>query len=292
MLPILPSNETVNALIAALWEACDAIIAIYRSEDRDVTYKDDNSPLTAADQASHDILAQALRRLTPDIPLLSEEGELAPWAVRSQWRRFWLLDPMDGTKEFLKANGQFTINLGLVEGHSPSLGLVAVPTEQMIYLGVPSQRRCLSYHRATPPKTQPTSLVGRKLPQTEPAVILASHNHSTGRYKNCLDFLTANLPAGITIESAGSALKFCLMVNGEADFYPRLHPTYLWDTAAPHAVLAAAGGEVFDLQGESLRYNHQDELLNPDFIAVTDNSYPWLRTLAPLLEDLRQNRLL
>lgn len=278
----IPDDELLDALIAALWEAVDAILAIYPNKVQDIKYKHDNSPVTAADRASHNLLAKALERLTPDIPLLSEEGEHTPWELRRQWQRFWLLDPLDGTKEFLNTNDQFTINLGLVEGHSPSLGLVAVPTEQVIYLGVPGQHLCLKYRRNEPPE----QITTRTLPNTAPAVVLVSHNHDAPNYQRWLDFLTAQLPAGIKTEPAGSALKFCLMVNGEADFYPRLHPTWLWDTAAPHAVLAAAGGEVFDLQGNPLRYNHTEALLNPNFIAVANLNYPWLKTLAPLLVDL------
>ena len=271
--PALPlGDSTLDALKEALWAAADAVLAVYAGGQPKITYKDDQSPVTEADYASHRILAEALSRLTPDIPVLSEESEPMDWATRRQWDRFWLVDPLDGTKEFLKANDQFTINVALIEGHRPSLGFVVVPTEKTLYLGVPAQHRCELYHREAP---QPQPLKGRLFPSKTPAVVLASHNHSSERYQKCLNYLKTHLPTGITVRPGGSALKFCWMAQGQADFYPRLHPTSLWDTAAPHALLTATGGAIFNLQGEPLRYNHQEALLNPDFIAVTDASFDW-----------------
>lgn len=248
-------------------EAGHAILRLY-AQDFDVTRKDDDSPLTQADLAAHELIKTGLSRLTPDLPLLSEEGAERPYAERAGWSRYWLVDPLDGTKEFIRKNGEFTVNIALVEQGEPVLGVVYAPVLDQLYAGA----RGLGAWREDRNGRQP--LKTRAWPE-RPAVV-ASRSHRDAR----TDALLERLPAH-TLTSVGSSLKFCLVAAGEADLYPRLGPTSEWDTAAAQAVVEAAGGAVLEWPALTpLRYNAKDSLLNPEFLVVGDPTQDWAARLA------------
>ena len=249
-------------------EAGDRIMTVYRREI-EVSHKDDKSPLTEADLAAHRHIATGLQQLTPDIPLLSEEGAATPWETRRQWSRYWLVDPLDGTKEFIKRNGEFTVNIALIDHGRPVLGVVHAPALDDTYVaaeGVGAFR--LREGQRSPIHTRP-------FPQ-RPA-ILASRSHRDGR----TDAVLARFPDH-DLTSTGSSLKFCLVATGEADCYPRLGLTSEWDTGAAQCVVEQAGGRVLRLPDlVPLPYNGKDSLLNPEFVVVGDPSHDW----APLFRD-------
>lgn len=278
------SDLSLTAVCDLVWQAADAVMAVY-ARSFDVQTKADQSPLTEADVKSHDLLTAGLARLTPEIPVLSEESGDIPWHTRRSWSRYWLVDPLDGTKEFIAHNGEFTINLALVEGHEATLGVVAVPAQKRLYVGAKAQSLCYLLE-ATGARVD---LQVKPMPKPadgspRPVVVVASRSHRNERLKALLEHLEQRLPK-VEIRAIGSALKLCLLAHGEADLYPRLAPTSEWDTAAAHAVLTAAGGEIFTLAGEPLLYNTKDSLLNPFFIAAADRQYPWREVLGELGTD-------
>lgn len=267
----------IDPLTALLWKASDVVMEVYREgAGVEVQYKEDQSPLTLADLNSHRVILEGLQKLTPDWPVLSEESEQIAWQKRKEWKRYWLVDPLDGTKEFVAANGEFTINLALIEGSSPALGLVAVPAQDRLYLGYPEAGICRLLTRTDEPVDLACRPMGEVLAGERPVGVVASRSHTaTERLKQLLDTLEANFSA-VKTQMVGSALKLCLLAEGSADLYPRLTPTSEWDIAAAQAVLKAAGGEVFQLKsGDPLRYNTKEDLLNPEFFAVADSTYAW-----------------
>jgi 3'(2'), 5'-bisphosphate nucleotidase len=233
-------------------------------QDFAVEHKDDRSPLTAADMAAHHLIVDGLTRLTPEIPVLSEESaEDVPAIVRRTWRRMWLVDPLDGTREFVKRNGEFTVNIALIDGHAPVFGVVQTPALDELHwaaTGLGAFRR---------DGTDDVSLATRR-PALTPLRVAASRSH--------LDERTAALLRKLgDIESIGlgSSLKFCRIAEARLDFYPRFGPTSEWDTAAAQVLVEAAGGAVLDLEGRPLRYNTKDSLLNPFFLVLGDPDLPW-----------------
>lgn len=240
-----------------------AILEIYQ-QDFEVTHKADQSPLTQADLASHRVIRDALARLTPDIPLLSEESADIDFDTRAAWPEYWLVDPLDGTKEFINRNGEFTVNIALIRGHQPSLGVVYVPVTGVTYVGVigGGATRQVAGGRPEPIRV--------RVPCAEPVRVVGSRSHANPRLQHCL------APLGnYELLSMGSSLKFCLLAEGEADLYPRLGPTSEWDTAAAHAVVLAAGGQIVTLENRPLQYNLKASLLNPDFIVFADAARDW-----------------
>lgn len=253
-MPTIPFTDIIQAAQAA----GEAIMTVYQ-KDFEVYQKNDDSPLTEADLAAHRVIVDALQRLTPDLPILSEESENAPWAERKTWDRYWLVDPLDGTKEFVKKNDEFTVNIALIEHGEPTWGVVDAPA-----LGC-------TYHGGTATQGAWKSVNGQDTPITvskAPANntgwrIVGSRSHQSDAFKAFLDDFDAP-----EIKSMGSSLKICLIAEGEADLYPRLGPTSEWDTGAAHAVLLGAGGQLNVAEsGEPLRYNQEESVLNPFFIA-------------------------
>ncbi|TFG87516.1 MAG: 3'(2'),5'-bisphosphate nucleotidase CysQ [Chromatiales bacterium] len=242
-----------------------AISGIYARSDLGVEIKADQSPLTAADRAAHDVIAAGLARLAPGIPVWSEESAGIDWSTRRQWQEFWLVDPLDGTKEFIKRNGEFTVNIALVREHKSVLGVVHAPVLARDYCGHESGGAFRSDGGGT----------GRSIRVRQPALppvrVAGSRSHRGGSLDDVLGRLGDH-----TFLSMGSSLKFCLVAEGAADFYPRLGPTSEWDTAAAQAVVEAAGGAVLDLEGRPLRYNTRHEVLNPFFVARGDPGRDWL----------------
>ncbi len=248
--------------------AGEAILQVYASDDGFTTeHKADSSPVTEADRAAHRILVPALQALDANIPVLSEESSLPDFAVRSTWSRYWIIDPLDGTKEFIKRNGEFTVNIALIDQHVPVLGVVHVPVLGVAYAGA----RGLGAFRLDEDAEQPIST---RAVSTDQLTVVASRSHGSDSVEQCLARLSRRF-AKIERQSMGSSLKLCLVAEGKADLYPRLAPTSEWDTAAAQAVVEAAGGLVLDDSLAPLRYNTKADILNPSFYVIGDPAYDW-----------------
>lgn len=245
------------------------ILDVYARGAVAATAKADDSPLTEADLRAHRLIDSALRALDPAIPVLSEESAGAAWQERSRWSRYWLVDPLDGTKEFLSRNGEFTVNIALIERHAPVLGVVHVPVSGSSYWGLPGHGAWRVDAGAAPREIR----VQRPPPATLRVVGSRSHRGDS------LDAVLARLGPHELV-ACGSSLKFCMVAEGAADFYPRLGPTSEWDTAAAHAVVEGAGGAVVTLDGRPLAYNRKAELLNPHFLVYGDRTRDWLALVA------------
>lgn len=262
-----PSARDLDRLVDLARRAGDAILDIYGT-DFSVMHKGDDSPLTQADLGSHRIIRDGLAQDYPDIPLLSEESAEFPYATRRDWTRYWLVDPLDGTKEFVNRNGEFTVNIALIERHEPILGVVHVPVTGRTYCGA---RGLGATRRDGDAPAQP---IQTRRPPAERPVVVGSRSHANPALAQCL--------AGIgehDLVSMGSSLKFCLVAEGAADLYPRLGPTSEWDTAAAQAVVEAAGGAVVGLDGQPLPYNRKAEYLNPWFFVLGDPAAGWMDRL-------------
>ena len=239
-----------------------AIMEIY-SQDFAVEHKDDRSPLTAADLASHHLIVDGLRRLTPELPVLSEESASIAWEERRGWTRYWLVDPLDGTREFVKKNGEFTVNIALIENGETVFGVVYAPALEELHYGI---RGVGAFVRDG---DEDVPILSRK-PASPPLRVAASRSHLDERTAAAMRRM-----GEVESQGLGSSLKFCRIAEGRMDVYPRFGPTSEWDTAAAQCVLEAAGGAVLTLDGQPLRYNHKESLLNPDFIALGDAGLPW-----------------
>jgi 3'(2'), 5'-bisphosphate nucleotidase len=280
--------KAVNAQDLIQWEqpllalcraAGDAICEHYHAPAAgDYEAKRDESPLTLADIASHDLLLAGLTALDAMIPVLSEESVPADIAKRREWRRYWLVDPLDGTKEFLDRTGEFTINIALIDDHRPLLGILYLPLKRTAYVGIPGVH-ALRYVEAGTDGWSVSALATRSLQNGGDLTILASRRHRGSRFTACLAWLDEQWRP-VTRSNMGSALKFCRMAEGHGDFYPRFSPCCEWDTAAGQAILEAAGGCLLGLDGQPLRYNLRESLLSPPFYAIADCSHPlWQRLL-------------
>ncbi|WP_287598048.1 3'(2'),5'-bisphosphate nucleotidase CysQ [Thermomonas sp.] len=246
-----------DGVIAVARQAAAAILAVYDGEFA-VQHKDDRSPLTAADLAAHRCIVSRLAELTPAIPVLSEESKDHDIADRRQWTRFWLVDPLDGTREFIKRNGEFTVNIALIEDGVAVFGVIQQPVTGALWHGVPG-------HGAFRRDGGADVAIHARIPAASPLRIAASRSHRDARTQALLDALP-----GSEVLGCGSSLKFCRIAEGAMDLYPRFGPTSEWDTAAGQAILEAAGGAVLDPQGRPFRYSQRDTLLNGDFIALGD----------------------
>jgi len=251
-------------LLGIARRAGDAILEVY-GHDFKVSHKEDDSPLTQADLASHVIIRDALAQLTPDIPLLSEESATIDYPTRSAWRQYWLIDPLDGTKEFVNRNGEFTVNIAFIDDHQPVCGVVHVPVSGVTYTGIAG----IGAKRHTA-QGKPQSIHVRQ-PCADPLIVVGSRSHANPKLEQFL-----SEAGNYELVSMGSSLKFCLLAEGKADFYPRLGPTSEWDTAAAHAVVTAAGGQIVKLDGRPLEYNRKDSLLNPEFLVIADPGRDWV----------------
>lgn len=259
--------QYLTAVIAIAKAAGAAIMQVYAT-DFDVVKKDDQSPLTEADMAAHRIIVSALAELTPQIPILSEESEAIAYETRRQWQQYWLIDPLDGTREFVKRNGEFTVNIALIDRQKPVLGVVYAPVTALLYFAVANQG---AYKQtAAAPALQITS---KALDLKQP-IVAGSRSHSEASMLHFMQNLEKNCAVTPKLIRIGSSLKICLIAEGLADVYPRLGPTSEWDTAAGHCVLNEAGGDIVDIAGLSLRYNTKPSLLNPFFFA-TGGRHNW-----------------
>ncbi|WP_258807288.1 3'(2'),5'-bisphosphate nucleotidase CysQ [Pseudidiomarina sp. CB1] len=253
------SHDSLKELEAIARKAGDAIMKIYDAPDFEariaVQAKGDDSPLTQADLAAHEVIKAELTKLSDkvlaDLPQLSEESANIDWQERQQWDTYWLIDPLDGTKEFIKRNGEFTVNIALIEKGQPAAGVVYAPATQTMY-------------SAAAGKAYKNGDVIKARQDADPATlkVVGSRSHASPDMQAYLD----QLDKPYEMVPMGSSLKLCLVAEGEAHLYPRLGPTSEWDTAAAHAVALAAGAEVLTLNGEPLQYNQKESLLNPYFI--------------------------
>jgi len=260
-------QELLDPVVQLAKQAGDAILEVYAT-DFDVETKNDASPLTRADMASHLVIEKGLAQLTPDIPIISEESGLPRFEERRQWQQYWLIDPLDGTKEFVKRNGEFTVNIALIDGNRPLMGVVHVPVLGKTYTG------CEIIGAAIRENDGATRQIKVAEVTANPVRIVGSRSHRG----HSLDALITQL-GGAEILPMGSSLKFCVIAEGGADIYPRLGPTSEWDTAAAQAVVEQAGGKVLKLDGSPLTYNTKRDILNPYFLVAGPMDREWLSLL-------------
>lgn len=261
-------EDFIEPVVALAAEAGNAILAVYAT-DFDVQSKEDESPLTKADLASHRHIVAGLAELTPELPVISEESGLPDFATRSQWPRYWLIDPLDGTKEFVNRNGEFTVNIALIEAGRPIFGVVHVPVQDRTFVGCEGSGAELR-ERGKPPRAIAVAAASRR-----PVRVVGSRSHRG----SSLDAFLAAL-GDTDMVPMGSSLKFCAVAEGSADIYPRLGPTSEWDTAAAQAVVEQAGGKVLELDGKPLSYNQKADILNPWFVVIGPTDHDWLALLA------------
>jgi 3'(2'), 5'-bisphosphate nucleotidase len=255
-------ENLIPDVCAIAQRAAAAILDVYESEFA-VEHKDDRSPLTAADLAAHRSIVDGLRALTPELPILSEESAGISWDERRHWSRYWLVDPLDGTREFVKRNGEFTVNIALIDIDRPVLGVVQTPVTGAIAWAWRGGGAWMSAVQGEPRQV-------RTRPRTDPLIVAGSRSHGDPRLLGMLQQVGTH-----EMIPLGSSLKFLRIAAAEADLYVRLGPTSEWDTAAAQCVLEEAGGAVIDLQGNPLRYNRKASLLNPEFIALGDRGVDW-----------------
>lgn len=269
--------QLLNAVNEIAIAAGSEILDVYNSEQAiEVSTKQDNSPLTDADRRAHLLIVDRLSSLTPNIPLLSEESDAIDYSLRKSWQRYWLIDPLDGTKEFINRNGEFTVNIALIENGQSVAGVVHVPVTGISYfggIGIGAWKQNINQL-----DNEVQLIVSQAMQENSGVRIVASRRH-LGEQLDALVEKIENHFGKATLLSMGSSLKMCLLAEGSADIYPRMAPTSEWDIAAAHGILCAAGGEIVDLQFRPLRYNSKLELLNPFFIALADRTYPWKQLL-------------
>lgn len=262
-------RQTLAVAIAAGQQ----IMEVYAREFN-VEHKDDRSPLTEADMAAHHAIMAGLQALTPGVPVLSEEEAAIPFAERARWGCYWLVDPLDGTREFIKRNGEFTVNIALIEDHQAVLGVIYVPVSGVSYYAC---RGGGAFRQA--PEGEPVAIRVRPW-QGGQITVAGSRSHRDPRFAKFLDQFPEH-----EIISMGSSLKSCLVAEGKADIYVRLGPTSEWDTAAAQCVVEEAGGRLLDTAMQPLRYNTKESLLNPYFIVCGSGGTDWAQYLAPCLAD-------
>lgn len=257
----------IDPVVDLAEKAGQEILKVYAS-DFEVQGKDDGSPLTQADLASHLCIVDGLKKLTPTLPIISEEDGLPEFDVRRQWDRYWLIDPLDGTKEFVKRNGEFTVNIALIDNQKPVLGVVHVPVQDISYVGCVGNG---AQRRSGDGEWRPISVSPES---SDPVRVVGSRSHRGAS----LDAYLKNL-GDCDIIAMGSSLKFCVIAEGGADLYPRLGLTSEWDTAAAQAVVEQAGGSVVTLDGKPMNYNTKSDILNPYFFVIGAPDRDWLALL-------------
>ncbi len=257
----------IEPVVELAKDAGDRILEVYAT-DFEVQAKDDASPLTQADLASHRTIVAGLAELTPDMPIISEEEGLPGFDVRGQWSRYWLIDPLDGTKEFVNRNGEFTVNIALIDEGRPVFGVVRVPVLEKTYVGCEGYGADVREGDASPRRISVAD------GSATPPRVVGSRSHRGAS----LDAWLAEL-GDYELVPMGSSLKFCVVAEGGADVYPRLGPTSEWDTAAAQAVVEQAGGSVVETDGKSLSYNQKADILNPWFVVVGASDRDWLGLL-------------
>jgi 3'(2'), 5'-bisphosphate nucleotidase len=260
-------KELIEPIVALAVDAGEAILEVYATEF-DVQSKSDESPLTQADLASNRRIIAGLEQLTPDIPIISEESGLPSFEERAEWQRYWLIDPLDGTKEFVNRNGEFTVNIALIEEKRPVLGVVHVPVQKKTYTG------CEGHGAELRDGDAPVQAIHVSTSSSHPVRVVGSRSHRGASLDAYLQQLGDH-----DMVPMGSSLKFCVVAEGGADIYPRLGLTSEWDTAAAQAVVEQAGGKVLQWDGKPLLYNDKSDILNPYFIVIGAADRDWLALL-------------
>ena len=257
----MQGSRNIEEVIAIAMEAGKAILDVYR-QDFQVFTKEDRSPLTLADKLSNAVIMKGLKDLASggDLPVISEESRLLPYEQRKEWDYFWLVDPLDGTKEFIKKNGEFTVNIAMVRGQTPVMGVIYVPVHDVIYYAIEGRG---AFMRAGGKERR---LKLREMDGHDLLLVVASRSHQSGAVERYVARKRKEFDK-VDLVVAGSSLKFCLLAEGKADVYPRLAPTMEWDTGAGHIIAKEAGAEVLVYGANTeLKYN-KENLLNPHFIA-------------------------
>jgi len=261
-------EKLIDPIVALAQEAGNAILEIYAT-DFEVDTKSDESPLTKADLASNTVIEAGLKALTPDIPIISEESGLPPFDVRGKWSRYWLIDPLDGTKEFVNRNGEFTVNIALIDNKKPVLGVVHVPVQNKTYSGCEGVGAFIRVDGGA------ATRINVSAQSASPVRVVGSRSHRGASLDAFLNDL-----GDFEMLPMGSSLKFCVVAEGGADIYPRLGLTSEWDTAAAQAVVEQAGGAVLELHGGPLLYNDKEDILNPHFLVRGPDDKDWLGMIA------------
>lgn len=262
-------KELTDIAVRAAIEAGEAIMKVYSTADFGVEMKSDNSPLTIADRNAHAVIINYLNATS--IPALSEEDvEPIPYSIRKSWARCWIVDPLDGTKEFIKRNGEFTVNIALIENGIPLFGVIYTPAQDVLHYSVPGVG---AFRCDNAIQSLSADLIGKnamKLPLVTPPsafTIVGSRSHSSPETEKYVAEMQSTFGA-VDFMASGSSLKFCLVAEGKAHSYPRFAPTMEWDTAAGHAILVASGGNVVVWPDQSPLLYNREELLNPWFLAT------------------------
>lgn len=262
----------VKTLLDISLRAGRTILDLYQQADVDVERKDDDSPLTKADKDSHRLIMEGLNEFYPDTPVLSEEGRNIPYTERESWPAFFLVDPLDGTKEFIKKNGEFTVNIAFIEGHYPTIGLIYAPVLDTLYFAKEDSGAFKLENASEHVVESEEALISKStsLPlqsSTEATHVVASRSHMSDETQHFIEKLQAE-HAQVDVVSAGSSLKFCLVAEGRADYYPRYAPTMEWDTAAGQCLIeGAGGGKVLRYEDEERFYYNRENLVNGWFFA-------------------------
>ncbi len=260
-------KSLIDPVVALAEQAGHEILEVY-SSDFEVQSKQDDSPLTKADLASHHCIVAGLESLTPGMPIISEESGLPGFEERRQWERYWLIDPLDGTKEFVNRNGEFTVNIALIDNQKPVLGVVYVPVQDKTYLG------CEGYGAERRDTDGSIETIQVAATSANPVRVVGSRSHRGASLDAYLESL-----GECDMIPMGSSLKFCVIAEGGADLYPRLGLTSEWDTAAAQAVVEQAGGSVVTLDGKPMKYNTKPDILNPFFFVIGAADRDWLALL-------------
>ena len=258
------SNEQLLKISNISIEAGKIILDFY-NKNLDITFKNDETPLTQADLASNKFITDSIKKMSPNIPILSEE-EFVEWHIRKEWKKYWLIDPLDGTKEFIKKNGEFTVNIALIENNRPILGVIYAPVSNELYF---SKKKFGSHKILTKKKLNTfdnANKISIKIEKTNHVKIIGSRSHSNSILNK---WVKRNFKE-FEILQKGSSLKFCLIAEGFADIYPRFGPTSEWDIAAGHIILEEAGGRLKSIDNKEILYNEKENILNPNFFAYNN----------------------
>ncbi|QDP02544.1 3'(2'),5'-bisphosphate nucleotidase CysQ [Thalassotalea sp. PS06] len=266
------TSELLQIAIDIAVQAGEKVMEIYQQGDFQEYQKDDLSPVTSADIAANQVMTSQLQRLTPDIPIISEESEIKSLAEREHWLRYWLLDPIDGTGEFIAASGDFAVNIALVENGWPRIGVIHAPAHNTLYF---AEKNKGCFKRDEHGNT--TSIQVAKYDGNRPLNIAVSRRQALANVTQYLydEFSYSHIPFG------SCSLKSCLIAEGTADFYIRTGPTGEWDTGASQIILEEAGGTILDSEFNALSYNKRESLMNPDFIALGNQQIPWQQVIKP-----------
>lgn len=260
-----PQDQQILSLVPILAAASKILLEEYQNycagREFKINEKDDHSPVTQADLKVNEYLMSELKRLTPDIPVVSEESD---YSARHAWLTCWMLDPLDGTKEFIHQRDEFTINLSLIENHQTTFSVIVVPTEQVMYIGYLTE---LPYKYSFAEKIWERFCKFKSV-ETDAIQVGLSHSSKNPKYQHYIDYIEQENP--VIKREAGSAYKFCMMLEGEIDIYPRFHPTSEWDTSSGQGLLESIGGGLVSLDAVPFSYNQRETVLNEGFIAFRD----------------------